>query len=51
MTGGEATVGDLGWSGWLILALFVTNVVVFVGLVREELHERRVRRQRHPSAV
>jgi hypothetical protein len=33
-------MAELGWSGALIVAIFVADVVVFVGLLREDWRDR-----------
>ena len=42
---------ELGWSGVVIGALLLANIVVFAGLLRDELRDRRARRRRHLSAA
>jgi len=42
---------EVGWSGVLIGALLLANVVVFVGLLRDELRDRRTRRRRNLSTA
>ncbi|HUH84904.1 MAG TPA: hypothetical protein VLX85_09845 [Stellaceae bacterium] len=40
-------MANVGWSGVLIAAIFVADVVVFIGLVREDWRDRaRHRRNR-----
>ncbi len=40
-------MAEVGWSGVLIAAIFVVDVVVFIGLVREDWRDRaRPRRDR-----
>lgn len=42
----EAVMADVGWSGALIAAIFVVDVVVFIGLVREDWRDH-LRHRRH----
>jgi hypothetical protein len=51
VSGTEATMDEVGWSGVLIGALLLANVVVFVGLLRDELRDRRTRRRRNLSTA
>lgn len=42
----EAIMAIIGWSGILIAAIFIADVVVFIGLLREDWHEHRTRHRR-----
>jgi hypothetical protein len=40
-------MAEIGWSGILIAGIFIADVIVFVGLVREDWREHRARHRRH----
>jgi len=52
-TGGvpEAGIGEIGWSGALIGAIFVADIVVFLGLILEDRRDRRARQSKDRRAA